>query len=192
MPKVVSEYREQARARILAAARTVFRRRGFRTATMEDIAREIGVSKGALYVYYRNKSALLTAIQADSRDRVLAQWEAHADTDDVADVIASSLDEIFAGEVDPAIWLELLAESSTNPQLRAALRKDHLEDIRQMTLFLERLEQRGRIRRVKDRLAVAEIINSLLEGAALELLMTGKGPEAKGRLLRSLRYVLPS
>jgi AcrR family transcriptional regulator len=190
MPKVVSEYRTQARARILAAAHAVFHRKGFRSATMEDIAREIGVSKGALYVYYRNKTELLVAVQAYNRDQVLRQWETAADSGDVADVIVQSLDEIFAGEVDPVVWLELLSESSTNPQMRAALRKDHAGDIRALVQFLERLEKRGRIPRLKDRETAAYVINALLEASALDVIVSGRPPEARARLLRSLRFVL--
>jgi AcrR family transcriptional regulator len=49
---VVSEFR---RGEILEAARRVFAGRGFAEATMEDIAREAGIAKGTIYLYYRSK-----------------------------------------------------------------------------------------------------------------------------------------
>jgi AcrR family transcriptional regulator len=49
---VLTEFR---RAEILAAARRVFATRGFAAATMDDIAREAGIAKGTIYLYYRSK-----------------------------------------------------------------------------------------------------------------------------------------
>lgn len=46
------------RNQILAGAREVFFERGFDAASMGDIARAAGVSKGTLYVYFENKEDL--------------------------------------------------------------------------------------------------------------------------------------
>jgi len=94
MPKVVPEYKAQARARIVTAARAVFRRKGFRGATMEDIANEIEVSKGALYLYFRTKAELLGEIQSEARGEVLHLWEQLLDSGDVAEGMANSLDQV--------------------------------------------------------------------------------------------------
>ena len=47
------------RQEILSAAKTVFLRKGFHKATMDDIARQTGLSKGALYLYFPSKENLL-------------------------------------------------------------------------------------------------------------------------------------
>jgi AcrR family transcriptional regulator len=65
MPKVLPEYKEKAMKRILRAASAEFAHRGYRNTTMNDIAKRMGVSKGALYQYFSGKDALLAAI-ADS------------------------------------------------------------------------------------------------------------------------------
>ncbi|MGI0071166.1 MAG: TetR/AcrR family transcriptional regulator [Thermoplasmata archaeon] len=191
MPKVVAEYRAQARARILDAASTVFRREGFRAATMDDIAREIGVSKGALYLYFRTKSALLAELQKRSRATVLQAWQELPEEGDLAAGIASSLDEVFSGTVDPGVWLELIGESATDPELRLTLRRVEREDLRTMKEFLHHLEERGRIRRVPERDTVAEIILALLRGTLLDVLVHGRGEESRHTLVRALRYLLP-
>ncbi|MFG1359702.1 TetR/AcrR family transcriptional regulator [Xanthobacter pseudotagetidis] len=49
---------------ILAGAREVFLERGFDAASMGDIARAAGVSKGTLYVYFQNKEDLFAALVA--------------------------------------------------------------------------------------------------------------------------------
>jgi AcrR family transcriptional regulator len=50
------------RAQILDGARAVFLAQGFDAASMNDIARAAGVSKGTLYVYFDNKEELFAAI----------------------------------------------------------------------------------------------------------------------------------
>jgi AcrR family transcriptional regulator len=47
---------------IVDGARSIFLSRGFDAASMGDIAKEAGVSKGTLYVYFKNKEELFAAI----------------------------------------------------------------------------------------------------------------------------------
>ena len=57
------------REQILDGAHTVFMAQGFDAASMNDIVREAGVSKGTLYVYFENKEQLFSALIARERDR---------------------------------------------------------------------------------------------------------------------------
>jgi AcrR family transcriptional regulator len=50
---------EETRGRILDAALTLFRERGFEAATMRDIAEEAGVATGAAYYYFSSKDAII-------------------------------------------------------------------------------------------------------------------------------------
>ena len=50
------------RRQIVEGARAVFLAQGFDAASMSDIARAAGVSKGTLYVYFENKEQLFVAI----------------------------------------------------------------------------------------------------------------------------------
>jgi AcrR family transcriptional regulator len=50
------------RRQIVQGAREMFLARGFDAASMSDIARAAGVSKGTLYVYFENKEQLFQAI----------------------------------------------------------------------------------------------------------------------------------
>jgi AcrR family transcriptional regulator len=53
---------EERRAQILEAALEVFARQGFHQARMDDIAQASGLSKGALYLYYKSKDAIIGAL----------------------------------------------------------------------------------------------------------------------------------
>src|SRR6266568_153650 len=50
------------RRQIIDGARAVFLAQGFDAASMSDIARKAGVSKGTLYVYFKSKEELFEAI----------------------------------------------------------------------------------------------------------------------------------
>lgn len=54
------------RKQIVEGARRTFLRRGFDAASMGEIAREAGVSKGTLYVYFDSKESLFAALIAES------------------------------------------------------------------------------------------------------------------------------
>lgn len=59
------------RERILDGAKRVFMRSSFDAASMNDITREAGVSKGTLYVYFENKEDLFTALIARERNIIV-------------------------------------------------------------------------------------------------------------------------
>lgn len=56
------ELEQERRSQILEAAEKVFSERGFDRARMDDIVEESGLSKGALYWYYKSKDALIHAL----------------------------------------------------------------------------------------------------------------------------------
>jgi AcrR family transcriptional regulator len=58
---------------ILEAATRLFARYGFRRTAIEDIAREAGVAKGTVYLYFDSKDAVYLAVQARDAAEVLAR-----------------------------------------------------------------------------------------------------------------------
>jgi len=58
---------------ILEGARRVFRAEGFDGASMDKIAQAAGVSKGTLYVYFRNKEELFKALVTVDRQEAAEQ-----------------------------------------------------------------------------------------------------------------------
>jgi AcrR family transcriptional regulator len=53
---------QQRKKQILDAAERVFSEHGFDKARMDDIVQESGLSKGALYWYYKSKNAIIRAL----------------------------------------------------------------------------------------------------------------------------------
>ncbi len=58
------------REQIIDGAKAVFMKLGFDAASMNDITREAGVSKGTIYVYFQNKEDLFQAIVGRERERI--------------------------------------------------------------------------------------------------------------------------
>jgi AcrR family transcriptional regulator len=62
LPAVAADEDSAKRRQIIEGARAVFLAQGFDAASMNDIARAAGVSKGTLYVYFKHKEQLFEAI----------------------------------------------------------------------------------------------------------------------------------
>ncbi len=68
--------RKEARPEeIVSAALELFVERGFAATRVEDVARRAGVTKGTLYLYFKNKEALFKAVIRQTIVPVLAQGE---------------------------------------------------------------------------------------------------------------------
>lgn len=63
------------REQILDGALRVFMQMGFDAASMNDITREAGVSKGTLYVYFKNKEDLFFAMIERQKLRIFGQLQ---------------------------------------------------------------------------------------------------------------------
>src|SRR6187551_2857078 len=80
---LVGDEDSSKRRQILDGARKVFMDLGFDGASMNEIARSAGVSKGTLYVYFADKNRLFEAIV---EEEVLEQGKAAFNFDPARDV----------------------------------------------------------------------------------------------------------
>ena len=67
MARQTKERAEQTRERIVDAAEQVFYRRGVTRASLEEIAREAGVTRGAVYWHFADKARLFIAVENRAR-----------------------------------------------------------------------------------------------------------------------------
>jgi AcrR family transcriptional regulator len=77
---------------ILEGAGRVFSTLGFDAASMSDVAREASVSKATLYVYFRDKEHLFSAICAERRDRNIAELIALLDRERPVETVLAEFD----------------------------------------------------------------------------------------------------
>lgn len=109
MARVSDAHLEARRQSILAAATRVFAQKGIVAATMADIASEAGISPGAIYRYFPNKSDLARGCMNESNDSVRKAW-ANPETIEVSfsELAALTFSEINGPEerIDTQMFLE--------------------------------------------------------------------------------------
>jgi AcrR family transcriptional regulator len=69
--------RERRVADIMAAARSVFREKGYEDAPLSDIAERANVVEGSIYRYFENKRDLLVKVIEDWYEAMLADYDEH-------------------------------------------------------------------------------------------------------------------
>ncbi len=164
----VSEARS---AQILEAAMTVFARQGFHQARMDDIAEETGLSKGALYLYFKSKDAIIAALLKALLARELAQARRIVQrTEPALDRLNAFVDVVVQdfSKMLPmmSVYLEFLSQAFRRQAVRDAIRES-FSDFR--AILIELVEQgiaAGEFRRVEPE-AAALAIGALIEGMVL-------------------------
>ncbi|MCW3478080.1 TetR/AcrR family transcriptional regulator [Neisseriaceae bacterium JH1-16] len=118
------------RQQVLDAAADCFRRHGFHSAGMAQIAREAGMSVGHIYHYFDNKEAIIAAIVDRDLARIIEILEGFRNAEDIlkAMIRQISIDiDAHTDARDSALQLEILAESSRNPEVaKLARAKDEV------------------------------------------------------------------
>jgi AcrR family transcriptional regulator len=188
MPRVSPEYLQHSREKIVRAARTLFATRGFRATSMEDIAHDVGVTKGALYRYFNGKSELLRAVRDSSRAGVVAEIDEALSNEDFLDVFVRFLDRALnpEGEARQRFGFETLAEAAIDRDLRKTLLEDQRRGLRATGSIVARLKREGRVDASLDTDAAAFAHIALsLEAALLVFLGYDRKPT-----LRAFRQAL--
>jgi AcrR family transcriptional regulator len=60
--------------RIIDAATTIFHQKGYHQATLDDVARALGLTKPALYHYFSSKEAILSVIYMQAMENYFAEY----------------------------------------------------------------------------------------------------------------------
>ncbi|HTV15286.1 MAG TPA: TetR family transcriptional regulator [Acidobacteriaceae bacterium] len=80
MTKKTTPKSEETRARILEAALTTFRERGFERATMREVAQAAQVATGAAYYYFDSKEAIVMAFYQRAQEELRPEVERALET----------------------------------------------------------------------------------------------------------------
>jgi AcrR family transcriptional regulator len=141
---------------ILDAALAVFSEMGFARAKMEDVAKRAGLSKGAVYVYFDSKNAVLTAIVRRLADRVIGAAEVLVEANaemDVEKTIRMLLGFMIKQISDPKISAAprlVIAEAHAFPEIGALYRDVVLSRAKRIiTRMCERGAAQGLFRSVE-------------------------------------------
>lgn len=188
------KFRRRAEARpdeVLDAALDLFMAKGFAATRVEDIARQAGLSKGALYLYFPSKEALLEALvrRAVSPIAALALHQLDAFEGDPRLVISATLRMVTGKLTDPrliAIPRLIMREVVQFPELAVMYRKEVLDKVIPVVVrLIERGIAQGYLRPVDPELAVRSIVGPLAIHLILAEVFKVTGPDglAMDRLL---------
>lgn len=106
---------------VIAGARTVFMRAGFEGASVDEIAREAGVSKATLYSYFADKRLLFMEVaKAECKaqtDTALDEIDFEAPARRVMTQVAGRMIRFFLSDVGQQVYRIVVAESGRFPEL---------------------------------------------------------------------------
>ncbi len=74
----------ERRKQILRVAVAIFARSNYKTATVKEMAQEIGISEAAIFNHFPTKKSIFLAILDRIHARIIAFWQAEIDKDDDA------------------------------------------------------------------------------------------------------------
>ena len=170
MPKVSEEHLERRRRQILEAAARCFARKGFHETSLQDIFRESRLSAGAVYRYFKSKDELVQAIGTEIFNRFSSALAAVLSkhplpgVEEVVGSLAQAAQEM-GGEAGlvrlaPLGWAEALHDPAM-----ASTARQNLADLRaQMTEWLARLREDGRLGPEADTTALGATLLALVPG----------------------------
>jgi AcrR family transcriptional regulator len=183
-----AERKERTKSDLVEAARTVFLRRGFHGASLDEIAEQAGYSKGAVYSNFDGKDALfLSAFDDHFRRRAEMYAEVIFDHEDIEDsyrIVARIWRE--ANEQVPE-WARLLTEflihASRNESLRAAVLEVRERGLARIAEMVDALAARHGVEFTLPTLEIVRGSGALNRGLAIEQLID---PDLSGEMFEEM------
>lgn len=165
--------REETRGRLLEAALGVFARNGFERATVDEIVREAGFSKGAFYVHFESKEDLFWEIL---RERIETQQQAlRASIQpglDVGETERRILNTLFDARqndpLGPAVYYEFVAHAMRKEKVRERLAEFYASWHAFVTETLRLGREAGMVRDDVDLKLQASALMATFEGAMVQ------------------------
>lgn len=162
---------EERKNQILDAAMNVFARLGFHKARLDDIVAESGLSKGALYWYYKSKDAIIIAllerIFAGSMKDVQALVNAEGSVSErLMLLIRHAAAEIKQMTNILPVAYEFYAVAMRQKVVRQYLKEYYLQYRAPLAALIRQGVERGEFRQV-DPEETAITITALIEGTTL-------------------------
>lgn len=182
----------EKRGQILAGARQVFFDRGYDAASMGDIARAAGVSKGTLYVYFQNKedlfAALVTSECAETAERMFVIDLAEADVERALTELGRSFVGAILRPSSIALLRTVIAISGKFPELgRRFFEAGPCEGISRLSDFL-RVKVAAGVLDIDDvEQAASQFLTLCKDGVTIPALVGAPASPAPAAVEKSVR-----
>lgn len=178
MQAVHNESFMDTRTRIMKAGVKIFAELGYHQASLDKVAAEAGLTKGAVYWHFSSKQDLFLAIldyQLSRQLRVLpSEIEQMLKADDpvlaLSEWLSSQLCALEGEEGKSMLFLEFVT-SSREPEVREKLKAIHGKILDGVALFMEEMQKKGWVRADLDPRAISVMTDALLKGLVVEWLV---------------------
>ncbi len=186
MPKIVDK--DAMRVRIMEAAMQCYAAQGFHAAKMSDIAKSAGLAKGTLYLYFKSKDQLTTAlvkwIFQGIEQQIMPPREVGT-LDDYMAQIRKALDVTEETRVETRMFFEVLGPSFGSDEVVAEVAGFFERIGAQNAQQLDYLIQRGEVRSDIDSDAMGRSIAALIDGMVVHRAMFGLGDERYRAMMKT-------
>jgi TetR/AcrR family transcriptional regulator, repressor for uid operon len=154
------------RTRILDAFENCIQTAGFHRTTMQDVAREAGMSAGNLYRYFPSKEALVSGVIGRDRERFGADFRNVAQSDDVLGSFIALGRKHFTETPRARCvqFMEIWAEASRNPVVAEMCTTVDREINDYMVAILEAAKVSGQIPASVDSVATITVLSAMGDG----------------------------
>lgn len=169
-------WRRQPEARphqILEAARRTFTSKGYFGATLDDVAREAGITKGTIYLYYPSKQVLFSEMVRAYADEAFGSLRAEVAAGrpvpghELIRRLVTQCRRLFRRPDYQAMLRLIIGEAGRFPEeAEAFYREVVLKRTQELAAFFETAMDRGEIRRL-DPLLVARAVVAMVWGFVL-------------------------
>jgi AcrR family transcriptional regulator len=163
------------RGRLIECAHGVFLRHGFHAATLEQIAQEAGVTKGAVYASFASKAELFLAVSAGRMEERLRGYErVHAAVTNL-DTLVREFVAIMIRHDPDGRWASVVAEAwavaASDEGFRAALIAQSARGNAVIADAVEDLAERAGSRFRLPREKMSTLCTALVRGLLLQRLL---------------------
>jgi len=115
--------KQRTREKIVASAKQLFAERGYEGATIRDIAKTAGMSTGAVFASFTDKSDLFTEIAEAEQAQLYASMRAAAEGLQGCDAILAMLDAAAARQLTSAALFQAIMSALWTPALADRMRR---------------------------------------------------------------------
>lgn len=162
MPKVVPEYKEVARTRIIQAATKIFSEKGYQDTSMDDIAKEIGVTKATLYSYFDSKKDIFNIIAISANQKLRDTLQTSLNNHDYVGALGGIVNwkiDLLKEFIHTSI--DIVKLSPHDEDLTKILREEREKDLKSLQVFLQSQIDDKTIRGNVDAYVLANIVLAL-------------------------------
>lgn len=186
MPPIVSEeYKQKKKREILDSALDCFAKKGFQVATIDDIVKRSGISKGAIYNYFKSKDEIYLELMREQTETNNAKLLEKLSNLRTAKEKLIYLFGIYIG-MDPyeedrrkiiIVHLEFTLYSSRSDEINKILKERGRKFFIQLIIeIIEEGQRLGEFRRNVELQVIANMFWTLMDGAMLHTIINNEYP----------------